>query len=123
MVDEPLAHIEGLYSDDDEDVFGGDDSDIDNMVTKEGRMKEDTFWSDEDENGKSVAGRRYLTGSGGGKKRPAGSMSAAASKTVPKKVGRYARPHRRRKAMGKAANDPDEDVMEVSDVEDDPDDF
>lgn len=112
------AGPDGLESSEDEDVYGTVDSDEDN-VTTEGRLKEESFWSDEDENGKSVAGRQYLTGRNAvARKRPAQSKPSGGK--VPKKVGRFAKnskPHRRKRPLGKASNDPSEDVMEVSDME------
>lgn len=112
----------GLEVSSDEEVYGATDSD--DNITPEGRLKEDSFWSDEDENGKSVAGRRYLTGgsSVAKKRRLEGksSTSAGAGGKPPKnrRFAKNSKPHRRRRPLGKAANDPSEDVMEVSDVED-----
>lgn len=115
----PASAAAAVDSSDDEDVYG---IDSDDNVTPEGRLKEDSFWSDEDENGKSVAGRSYLTGGSSlAKKRRRLEGKSSAGAAVPKKVGRFAKnskPHRRRRPLGKAANDPSEDVMEVSDVDD-----
>lgn len=104
---------EGVLSSSDEDVYGADS---DENVTKEGRLKEDSFWSDEDENGKSVAGRGYLTGGNSVAKKRRFEGKSSGSKAP--KVGRFAKnskPHRRRRPLGKASNDPNEDVMGVSD--------
>lgn len=117
---EPPEVAAALAESSDEEVFGADSDD---NVTKEGRLKEDSFWSDEDENGKSMAGRSYCSGKAGvAKKRRFEGKSSSSGKP---KVGRFAKnskPHRRRRPLGKASNDPNEDVMEVSDV-DDPNDY
>lgn len=107
-----------LGSSSDEEVFGADSDD---NVSKDGRLKEESFWSDEDENGKSKSGRNYLTGGGvaGKKRRLEGRTGGGggASK-VAKKTGRFAKKPHRRKPLGKASNDPSEDVMGISDGED-----
>lgn len=94
--------------------------DSDDNITPDGRLKEESFWSDEDENGKP------LDGTGGGltrKRRLEGKATSSSSSKFPRKHGRYGKgkPFRRRRPLGKAANDPHEDVMVVS--EDDPDDY
>lgn len=64
-------------------------------------------------------------GGGGGLARKRRFESKSSTSTKPRKIGRFAKskPFRRRRPLGKAANDPSEDVMVVSEVEDDPNDF
>lgn len=94
--------------------------DSDDNITPDGRLKEESFWSDEDENGKLLDGR--VASSLTRKRRLEGK---ATTSKFPRKHARYAKPKpfRRRRPLGKAANDPHEDVMVVSDMEDDPDEF
>lgn len=96
------------------------EADSDDNVTSEGRLKEESFWSDEEEwNANKANGRKAAAAAAVAKKRPSDEQSASSK---PKKVRRFAKskPFRRRRPLGKALNDPSEDVMVVSDVEEDP---
>lgn len=102
----------------DEDLDSPDEMDSDDNVTREGRLKEDNFWSDEEEWNANKA----LNGRKAGIARKRSLQGGAATSSKPKKMRRFAKskPFRRRRPLGKPANDPSEDVMVVSDVEDNP---
>lgn len=123
-VDSALADEAGAAasSADDDDEDSPDEVDSDDNITREGRLKEESFWSDEEEYNKTLVNGRRPGGALARKRRFEGKSSTS---TKPRKIGRFAKskPFRRRRPLGKAANDPSEDVMVVSELEDEPDDF
>lgn len=114
-----------VSSADDDNEDSPDEVDSDENITREGRLKEESFWSDEEEYNKTLVNGRRPMGGGGGLARKRRFESKSSTSTKPRKIGRFAKskPFRRRRPLGKAANDPSEDVMVVSEVEDDPNDF